>query len=58
MLTMAESKSKDEVNPTIFHDFLGRTCAADSSPVVAEASPAVYGGGRGPISAASDLGSG
>ncbi|PSS01161.1 Protein TIFY like [Actinidia chinensis var. chinensis] len=57
VLTMAESKSKDEVNPTIFHDFLGRTCVPDSSPVVAEASPAVSGGGRGPISAASDLGS-
>ncbi|XAR70923.1 hypothetical protein NMG60_11027966 [Bertholletia excelsa] len=85
-LTMAQSKKSnnasntaDEVKPTaIFHDFLGSSCASDSSPAAAklaaadtgvdarpsEASPsasasvgASSGGGRGPISASSDLGS-
>ncbi|GFY88846.1 hypothetical protein Acr_06g0007860 [Actinidia rufa] len=56
VLTMAESQSKDEVNPAIFHDFLGRKCAADSSTAEASSSPAASGGGRGPIPAASDLG--
>lgn len=70
---MAESKSNaknstDEVNPTVFHDFLGRSCASDKSPAVVkpakEASPAASasvgassGGGRRLISATSDLGS-
>ncbi|KAA8549071.1 hypothetical protein F0562_000755 [Nyssa sinensis] len=77
MLMMAQSKSNantstDEVKPTIFHDFLGRNCASDSSPAtktagdvrLPEASQsasasvgASSGGGRGPISTISDLGS-
>ncbi|XP_057494966.1 protein TIFY 8-like isoform X1 [Actinidia eriantha] len=56
VLTMAESKSKDEVNQAIFHDFLGRKCAADSSTEASSSSPAASGGGRGPIPTASDLG--
>ncbi|KAF5936196.1 hypothetical protein HYC85_027325 [Camellia sinensis] len=79
MMAQRESNAKntnDEVKPTIFHDFLGRSCASDSSPAatvkpgvggdgrVSEASLAASasvggssGGGRGPISATSDLGS-
>ncbi|KAA8525352.1 hypothetical protein F0562_007230 [Nyssa sinensis] len=77
MLMMAQSKSNantstDEVKPTIFHDFLGRNCASESSPAtktagdirLPEASQsasasvgASSGGGRGPISTTSDLGS-
>ncbi|XP_058200734.1 protein TIFY 8 isoform X2 [Rhododendron vialii] len=56
---MAQSNSNaknstDEVNPTVFHDFLGRSCASDSSPAAVKpaASASV-----GPISATSDLGS-
>uniref|UniRef100_A0A5B6ZWS8 Protein TIFY n=1 Tax=Davidia involucrata TaxID=16924 RepID=A0A5B6ZWS8_DAVIN len=62
----------DEVKPTIFHDFLGKNCTSDSPPATktagdvrpSEASPtasasagASSGGGRGPISTTSDLGS-
>ncbi|KAI8010675.1 Protein TIFY 8 [Camellia lanceoleosa] len=66
----------DEVKPTIFHNFLGRSYTSDSSSVaavksgaggdgrVSEASLAAStsvsgssGGGRGPISATSNLGS-
>ncbi|XP_052209992.1 protein TIFY 8 [Diospyros lotus] len=77
---MAQSKSNvknsaDEAKTTVFHDFLGRSCASDSSPAavkpaaggdarLTDASPsasssigASSGGGRGPISATSDLGS-
>ncbi|KAI7987097.1 Protein TIFY 8 [Camellia lanceoleosa] len=79
MMAQRESNAKnttDEVKPAIFHDFLGRSCASDSSPAatvkpgvggdgrVSEASLAASasvggssGGGRGPISATSDLGS-
>ncbi|KAA8521737.1 hypothetical protein F0562_012410 [Nyssa sinensis] len=77
VLMMAQSKSNantgtDELKPTIFHDFLGKNCASDSSPGtktagdvrLSEASPsasasvgASSGGGRGPISTTSDLGS-
>ncbi|KAE9452252.1 hypothetical protein C3L33_15846, partial [Rhododendron williamsianum] len=44
---MAQSNSNaknstDELNPTVFHDFLGRSCASDSSPAAVKpaASPA------------------
>uniref|UniRef100_A0A5B6ZV93 Protein TIFY n=1 Tax=Davidia involucrata TaxID=16924 RepID=A0A5B6ZV93_DAVIN len=78
LLMMAQSKSNantsaDEVKPTIFHDFLSRNCASDSSPAaktagdvrLSEASQSASaslgassgGGGRGPISTTSDLGS-
>lgn len=71
------TNTADEVKPTatVFHDFLGKGSAQDSSLAVgaasgkvrppSEASPsaslsiaASSGGGRGPISTTSDLGSG
>ncbi|KAL6985345.1 hypothetical protein U1Q18_018721 [Sarracenia purpurea var. burkii] len=47
-LTMAQSKSNaktntDEVNPTVFHDFLGGSCPSYSSP--AAVNPGTVGGG-------------
>lgn len=59
---MAESKSNaknctDEVNPTVFHDFFGRSCALSPAAVKPAASPAASAS-VGPISATSDLGSG